>query len=111
MIIIYPLSFLSLSKRTSDHVLILSLLKLPYIYSLQSVLFLYIYQAIASEKNVSLGQLVVAWTIAQPGISVALVGARNRKQVEENAVSADIDLTTDEINLITKHLDQLELVL
>lgn len=68
-------------------------------------------QVIASEKSVTLGQLVIAWTIAQAGISVALVGARNRKQVEENAVAGNIDLTKEEIDTITNHLNQLKLVL
>ncbi len=65
---------------------------------------------IAAEKSVSISQLVIAWTIAQPGISVALVGARNRKQVEENAGAAAINLSAEEITIITNNLNQLKLV-
>src|SRR5690606_35977233 len=36
--------------------------------------FLSIIEPIAKEKNASLGQLVLRWTIEQPGITVALAG-------------------------------------
>ncbi len=42
-------------------------------------------KTIADEKKATLAQLVIAWTIAQPGITIALVGARNPKQALENA--------------------------
>ncbi|MEX0986591.1 MAG: aldo/keto reductase [Bacteroidales bacterium] len=64
---------------------------------------------IADGKGATLGQLVTAWTIAQPGITVALVGARNRKQVEENVGAMDLELTGEEINEITGKLDNLQL--
>ncbi|KQS33460.1 aldo/keto reductase [Dyadobacter sp. Leaf189] len=65
---------------------------------------------IADDKNVSLGQLVLKWTIQQPGITIALAGARDAKQALQNAAAADIVLSTDEINTITAHLNELELV-
>jgi len=64
---------------------------------------------IADRYNVTLGQLVTAWTIAQPGITVALVGARNREQVEENAAAMELVLSPDEISEIINKLDQLKL--
>ncbi len=66
---------------------------------------------IALEKEVTIGQLVIAWTIAQPGISLALVGARNKEQVAENVRAAELNLTTEELITITKYLNQLKLVL
>ena len=66
---------------------------------------------IADGLNATLGQLVTAWTIAQPGITVALVGARNRKQVEQNAFAMELNLSKDEIAEITGKLDQLKLKL
>jgi aryl-alcohol dehydrogenase-like predicted oxidoreductase len=65
---------------------------------------------IAETKNAALGQLVLAWTIEQPGITIALVGARNPKQALENAAAADIKLSVEEINFITCELNKLELV-
>ena len=38
----------------------------------------------AAEKNYSLTQLIIEWTINQPGITCALVGTRNRAQAEQN---------------------------
>ena len=65
---------------------------------------------LAEEKNATLGQLVLRWTVDQPGITIALVGARDAKQALENAAAMDISLTHEEENLITKHLNELELV-
>jgi len=65
---------------------------------------------LAQEKNATLGQLVLKWTIEQPGITIALVGARDAKQAVENAAAAEIDLTREEINFINGHLNNLQLV-
>lgn len=65
---------------------------------------------LADEKNASLGQLVLRWTVEQPGITIALVGARDAKQALQNAAAMDIDLKPDEIKFITGHLNELELV-
>ncbi|KAA0989644.1 aldo/keto reductase [Dyadobacter aurulentus] len=72
--------------------------------------FLAIIKPIADEKNATLGQLVLRWTVEQPGITIALAGARDSKQALENAAAIDISLSVDEINTITTHLNQLELV-
>jgi aryl-alcohol dehydrogenase-like predicted oxidoreductase len=42
-------------------------------------------KSLADEKKATLGQLVLRWTIEQPGITVVLVGARNATQALENA--------------------------
>jgi len=65
---------------------------------------------IAKDKNASLAQLVIKWTIEQPGITVALVGARNARQATENAKAVDVKLTTEEINFINEQLNELKLV-
>ena len=65
---------------------------------------------LAAEKNATLAQLVLRWTIDQPGITIALAGARNAEQAIQNAKAADIQLTKEEIGFINQKLDQLELV-
>ncbi|TFH27163.1 MAG: aldo/keto reductase [Bacteroidia bacterium] len=65
----------------------------------------------AQEKGVTLSQLVIAWTLLQPGITVALVGARTEEQVKQNAGALDVKLSADEMELISKELDKLELEL
>lgn len=62
---------------------------------------------IAEEKNVTLSQLVLKWTIEQPGITIALAGARNTQQALSNAAAADIRLNLEEIEEITGHLNEL----
>ncbi|HMF72951.1 MAG TPA: aldo/keto reductase [Flavitalea sp.] len=64
---------------------------------------------LADAKRVSLGQLVLQWTVKQPGITIALVGARNAEQAIMNAKALDSSLTDDEMEEINDHLSMLEL--
>jgi aryl-alcohol dehydrogenase-like predicted oxidoreductase len=64
---------------------------------------------IAEEKNASLSQLILRWTIEQPGITIALVGARNVAQATENAKAIDVKLNKEEITFITSELNKLVL--
>ncbi len=57
----------------------------------------------------TLSQLVLNWTMQQPGISCTLAGARNAVQVLENVKAADFSLTKDEINTINDFLSNLNL--
>ena len=41
----------------------------------------------ASDADLTGSQLVIAWTLAQPGISVALCGGRRPEQIRESAVA------------------------
>ncbi|SDR25200.1 aldo/keto reductase [Pseudovibrio sp. Tun.PSC04-5.I4] len=63
---------------------------------------------IANDHGISIAQTVIAWTLAQPGITYALCGARNVKQATENAHAGTIQLAGDEVSLIfqaiTSHL-------
>ncbi|MCE5331497.1 MAG: aldo/keto reductase [Bacteroidales bacterium] len=65
---------------------------------------------LADEKNATLGQLVIRWTLEQPGITITLVGARNAVQAIENAKASDISLSENELNFITSELNKLVLV-
>ncbi len=67
-------------------------------------------KSLADEKKATLGQLVIRWTIEQPGITIALVGARNSEQAIQNANSVEIHLTNSEIKFINEELDKLVLV-
>ena len=66
-------------------------------------------QPLAAKKSVSVAQLVLRWTIEQPGITIALAGARNEKQSVENAGAIAVSLSTDEIEFINHELSQLSL--
>ena len=62
---------------------------------------------LAETKNATLGQLVLRWTLAQPGITVALVGARNPEQAVQNARAMDLRLTFEELDFINRQLREL----
>lgn len=64
---------------------------------------------IADEREVTTSQLVLNWTLQQPGITCVLVGARNAAQVLDNVKAADFRLTNDEIERINKHLSALKI--
>jgi len=64
---------------------------------------------IANGHNVTLSQLVLNWTILQPGITCALAGARNPAQVLENAGSAGFRLTAEEIAIINNRISNLQI--
>lgn len=65
---------------------------------------------LAKEKNASLSQLVLKWTVLQPGITIALAGARNSKQALENAAAANLELSLEETAFITGYLNELGLL-
>ena len=71
--------------------------------------FLQKIKPLADEKKASISQLVLRWTIEQPGITIALVGARNAEQATQNAKAIEVKLTIDEIDFITAELNKLDL--
>ena len=52
---------------------------------------------IADRHNITLGQLALAWVIAQPG-SCAIAGARNERQALENAHAGSVSLTKEDLD-------------
>ncbi len=74
-------------------------------------IFLEKIKPLAEEKNATLAQLVIRWTVEQPGITIALVGARNADQAIQNAKAMDLKLSEDEIGFITDELNKLQLKL
>jgi len=63
---------------------------------------------IAEGYGITLGQLFIAWTVHQPGITTALVGARNEKQIEENARAGSVRLTDKDLHDIRAALEEME---
>ena len=71
--------------------------------------FLQKIEPLAKEKGATLAQLVLRWTIEQPGITIALAGARNEAQATENAGALNINLSTEELSFINKELSLVHL--
>ncbi len=66
---------------------------------------------LARERGITLGQLALAWVIAQPGVC-AIAGARDAVQAAQNAAAATVTLSDEELGeldrigrTVTQHLD------
>jgi aryl-alcohol dehydrogenase-like predicted oxidoreductase len=51
----------------------------------------------AEERGITVPQLAVAWTLAQPGVHVAIVGARRPAHIEGTAAAAALELAADDL--------------
>jgi aryl-alcohol dehydrogenase-like predicted oxidoreductase len=71
--------------------------------------FLESIRPIAERHDASVSQLVIFWTINQPGITSALVGARDAEQARDNSAAADLKVSPDELREVTAMLDELKL--
>lgn len=65
---------------------------------------------LAATKNATLAQLVIRWTIQRPGITIALVGARDARQAVQNARAIGVRLSAEEVGFIDSRLGALELI-
>jgi aryl-alcohol dehydrogenase-like predicted oxidoreductase len=63
-------------------------------------------QPIASLHGASPSQVVIAWTLGQPGLTFALCGARNLDQAIENAKAGYLRLTETDRESISRAIDQ-----
>lgn len=64
---------------------------------------------IAEKHGKSLSQLVINWTANQPAMACVLVGARNEKQVNDNAQSLNFTLDPEDLDLINHAIKTLTL--
>jgi aryl-alcohol dehydrogenase-like predicted oxidoreductase len=55
---------------------------------------------LAAERSTPLPQLAVAWTVSNPAVDVAIVGARRASQLEALTPAADVELSADEVEAI-----------
>ncbi|MBP6875757.1 MAG: aldo/keto reductase [Candidatus Eisenbacteria bacterium] len=62
---------------------------------------------IAKRHGATLAQAAIHWTIRRPGITTALVGARDAKQAEENAAAAALNFDDAEIEAMTAAMEHL----
>lgn len=61
---------------------------------------------IAEKHRASFAQLAINWTVHQPGITAALVGARNAEQATHNAGALNFTLSSAELAGIRNAFDQ-----
>ena len=65
------------------------------------------WKSLCEARNCTLAQLVLAWTLAQPGVTHVLAGARKTHHIMETAAAADIDLPAETVARMTADLDAL----
>ncbi len=61
---------------------------------------------VAERNGLTVGQLVIAWTASQPGLTHVLCGARNPQQAEENAAAGRVELSADDLREIDRVLEE-----
>jgi len=61
---------------------------------------------IAARRSVEVGAVAVAWTLAWPGVTGAIVGARRPAQVNGWIDAANLSLTTSELEEIADAIDR-----
>ncbi|RZQ60792.1 aldo/keto reductase [Amycolatopsis suaedae] len=54
-------------------------------------------KAFAADRGATVSQLAIAWTLAQDGVHVAIVGARKARNIEDSLAAADLDLSADDL--------------
>ncbi|HTO34375.1 MAG TPA: aldo/keto reductase [Pararhizobium sp.] len=57
-------------------------------------------RSVAERHGASIAQIVIAWTLAQPGVTFALCGARNPAQALDNARAGTIRLDAADLSVI-----------
>jgi len=55
------------------------------------------WKPLAAARSCTLSQLVIAWTLARPGVTFALCGARHPGHAVENAKAGSVSLSSSEI--------------
>ncbi|WP_273786734.1 aldo/keto reductase [Brucella intermedia] len=55
---------------------------------------------VADRHGATIAQIVIAWTLAQPGVTFALCGARNPAQAFDNAQAGRLRLSSDDLAAI-----------
>jgi aryl-alcohol dehydrogenase-like predicted oxidoreductase len=60
---------------------------------------------VAHRYGVSVPAAAVAWTLAWPGITGAIVGARDPEQVDDWVAAADLRLTTEDLSSVAVAID------
>ena len=53
--------------------------------------------AFAARRDATIAQLAIAWTLANPAVNVAIVGARSAEQIGQTAPGADLQLSSEDM--------------
>ena len=56
---------------------------------------------VAKNKQATVAQIALAWLLAQSGVSSVIIGAKHISQLEDNLRGVDVELSYEEINLLS----------
>lgn len=56
----------------------------------------------AGERGHTVSQLAIAWTLARPGVDVAIVGSRRTAHIDESLGALDLRLTAEDLEAIDR---------
>jgi aryl-alcohol dehydrogenase-like predicted oxidoreductase len=56
----------------------------------------------AADRGMTVSQLAIAWTLANPAVHVAIVGARRASHVDDSLAATDVSLSEDDLAEIDK---------
>ena len=56
----------------------------------------------SEEKGVSVSRLAIAWTLANPAVQVAIVGARHPRHIEDSVAAAELSLSEADLEQIDR---------
>jgi aryl-alcohol dehydrogenase-like predicted oxidoreductase len=59
-------------------------------------------EKLAADRGMTVSQLAISWTLANPAVHVAIVGARRANHIEESIASVDISLSNEDLAEIDK---------
>jgi aryl-alcohol dehydrogenase-like predicted oxidoreductase len=59
-------------------------------------------ETFAADRGMTISQLAIAWTLANPAVHVAIVGARQARHVQDSLAAADLSLTDTDLAEIDK---------
>jgi methylglyoxal reductase len=65
------------------------------------------FKPLTEKYACTVAQLVIAWTLAQPGVTHVLAGARRVSQAQENARGGDLVLEPADLQAIRKAVEGL----
>lgn len=59
-------------------------------------------ETFAAERGITVSQLAIAWTLANPAVHVAIVGARHASHVQDSLGAAEVSLSDADLDEIDK---------
>jgi aryl-alcohol dehydrogenase-like predicted oxidoreductase len=61
---------------------------------------------LSATKECSISQLVIAWSLQQPNVDIAIIGAKTPEQIAESARASSVSLTHDELSIIDGYISE-----